>query len=230
LLIQEALAKAFQASYGAGPSTSLHRLLKIAAHWNDQGMILLKASRDALDPRLADLLEDIGGNTVPLLIAETRRVLPPAGDDSHRGDNQFFKEARDAAYNANERLRRYVVSDQDIADLIESLAKWPLLGFANADAYDDFLIPSIETLTRNPDPMQKELFCRLIDQPDFTPRQLVEEGYRSDLVMDTVNALMAAQWAKWTDLTHLGSNATGQLSGVGQRLLEQALDSNNAGP
>jgi hypothetical protein len=72
--------------------------------------------------------------------------------------------------------------------------------------------------------MQRDLFERLVERNEFTPRQLHMEGYRKDIVMDSLNALLTEKWAEWTDLTSLGVDAKGRITEVGKRLLKQLLN------
>jgi hypothetical protein len=225
-LIKEALASAVAAASGGGPSTRLHRQLDLASRWMKAGSALLPKHRAALDPTLAETLKWLCTDTLPLLIAEARRELPVPGDgDSKRGDNEIFKKVRGYASQANYDVSQTLNTDAAFDALAKSEQRWLILGFTDEAAYKDFLLPTVQMLARNPDPMQQDLFARLIAQPEFSPRQLHDEGYRQDIVMDTVNALMTVNWAKWTDLNEPGSKAKGTMTPVGIRLLKQLLGS-----
>jgi hypothetical protein len=224
LLIREAVAKASWAAGGGGPSTTLHRLLDLTHRWMKEGAELLAQFDRVLDSSLAASLRYACSETLPLLIAEARRELPSPGDgDSNRGDNEVFKEVRGSVYYLEGELDRMLEANPGFVTLTKSSQKWPILGFRDEAAYLDFLYPSVQTVARSPDPMQHDLFERLLAQPKFTPGQLHDEGYTESLVMDTLNALLTAKWAKWTDLSQLGSKAQGTITTVGQRMLKQLL-------
>lgn len=224
LLIREAVAAARQGAAGGGPSTTLHRLLDVALRWRREGAELLTQFDRVLDSALAASLNEACSETLPLLIAEARRELPPPGDgDSNRGDNEVFEKVRDSVHYLEERLDRALEANPAFVKLAKSDQKWPILGFRDEAEYLDFLYPSVQTVARNPDPMQHDLFERLLAQPKFSPRQLHDEGYSESLVMDTMNALLKEKWAKWTDLSQLGSKAEGTITTVGQRMLRQLL-------
>lgn len=231
LLISEALDKACQAATGGGSSTRLHRLLDVAQRWLADGHALLTEWRPIFDADLAHRLSQLCTDTLPLLIAEARRELPAPGDgDADRGDNPIFKDVRYQARGLQDQLTSALNTNPAFKALAGSAQRWPILGFSEEAAFNDFLLPPIENLARNPSPMQRDLFDRLLAQPEFSPRQLHAEGYPRGLVMDTVNALMLTEWAKWTDLRELGSAAKGSLTPVGQRLLKQRLAVGGASP
>lgn len=224
LLIREAVAKARWGAAGGGPSTTLHRLLDVALRWMKEGAELLAQFDGVLDSSLAASLHEACSETLPLLIAEARRELPPPGDvDSNRGDNEVFKEVRDSVHYLEGALDGILKAQPAFVALAKSNKKWPILGFRDEAEYLDFLYPSVQTVARNPDPMQHDLFERLLAQPQFSPSQLHDEGYREDLVLDTVNALLTVKWAKWTDSRPLGSTAQATMTTVGQRMLKQLL-------
>lgn len=223
LLITEAIAKAGQAALGGGPSNTIHRQLDLADRWMKEGAELL-AFQFGLDSNLFDMLRRACTDTLPSLIAEARVALPAPGDgDSNRRDNEIFEEARTQGWYLEDRLGRALKLNHAFVALTSSSQKWAILGFRDEAEYSDFLYPSVQTLARNPDPMQHDLFVRLLAQAEFSPHQLRVEGYRQSLVMDTVNALVKAEWAEWTDLSELGSKAKGKMTPVGQRLLRQLI-------
>ena len=224
LLIREAVAKAHQGARGGGPTTTLHRLLDLALRWMKEGAELLAQYDHILDSSLASFFNHACSKTLPLLIAEARHELPPPGKaDSERGDNEIFKEVRGSVYYLEGELDRMLAANPAFVTLTKSTQKWPILGFRDEAEYLDFLYPSVQTVARNPDPMQHDLFERLLAQPQFTPGQLHEEGYTESLVMDTLNALLTAKWAKWIDLSQLGSKGKGTMTTVGLRMLKQLL-------
>jgi hypothetical protein len=225
LLLTEALEMAHRAAQGGGPTTVLHRQLDVARKWLEQGVRLLPDCRSRLSPSLIDALEHLSKQALPLLLAEAKLALPPAGDtDKKTNDSDYFRDSRDAALLLLRRIDEQLESNTEFMGVRNGERKWGILGFRNREDFDDYLYPPVRRLTQSSDPMQRDLFEWLLKANEFTPRQLTQEGYRKDLVMDTVNALIKEQWAAWTDLTLLGADGKGKVTDVGKRLLRQSLD------
>jgi hypothetical protein len=228
LLLVEALESASTAAGGGGPSTTLHRRLTLAKEWLKKSKELLPDSRNRFSSQLAAALQKLAENTLPWLISETRLVLPEAGDaDKKRGSNEYFEQVRQDAYRLQQEIGRQLAGSPEFTKLQSSDQKWPVLGFRDEDDYRAFLYPTIERLLRSPDPMQRDLFSKLLTMTEFTPGQLIAQGYRKDIVMDSLNALLSPKWAEWTDLSSLGDGAKGRITDVGKRLLSQSLGQNN---
>jgi hypothetical protein len=225
LLLTEALEMAHRAAQGGGPTTVLHRQMDVARNWLEQGVRLLPDGRNRMSPSLKDTLEHLSKRTLPLLLAEAKLALPAPGDtDKKTNDSDYFRESRDAAFHLRQRIDEQLESNTEFMAIRNSERKWGILGFRDSEDFDDYLYPPVRRLTQSADPMQRDLFEWLLKANEFTPRQLTQEGYRKDLVMDTVNALIKEQWAAWTDLTLLGADGKGKVTDVGKRLLRQSLD------
>jgi len=224
LLLMEALKSATTASHGGGPTTTLHRRLNLAKKWLEKGAALLRDCRNRLSPELAEGLDRLSGRTLPWLISETRVVLPEAGEsDKKRAENDQFIGAQDETYYLEQQLKEQLSDNAEFHALQGGGRKWLLLGFNDREDYEAYLYPTVTRLAQSADPMQRDLFERLLEMMEFTPRQLAEEGYRKDLVMDSLNALLTEKWAEWTEVTSLGTNARGRVTEVGKRLLRQLL-------
>jgi hypothetical protein len=225
LLLMEALECATTASYGGGPTTTLHRRLNLAKKWLEKGAALLPDCRDRLPPELAGELDRLSRRTLPSLISETRFVLPEAGEsDEKRGNNDHFQDARAEAHYLEQQLKGHLSDNAEFHALRGSGRKWLLLEFNDREDYEAYLYPTVTRLAQSADPMQRDLFERLLEMTEFTPRQLAEQGFRKDVVMDSLNALLAEKWAVWMEVTSIGANARGRVTEVGKRLLRQLLD------
>jgi hypothetical protein len=228
LLITEALDEAFTAAQGAGPTTTLHRRLELARKLAGKGEQLLTECDSSLSSPLRDSLVKAIRAT-RWLVDETRIILPEAGDDERNGTNDHFEKAKEDAYYSREQLMAQLSNDPDFRALRNSDSRWPLLGFRDGEDYETYLFPTLERLFRSTDPMQYDLFERLLEKSEFTPGQLIQEGYRKELVMDSLNALLRKKWAEWTDLSSLGSEGSkGKVTEVGKRLLKQTLAARNS--
>ena len=226
LLLTEALEMARYAAGGGGPTTALRRRLDLSRKWLEQGGSLLPDCRNDLSPWLAEQLDELMKRTLPSLLAEATSALPPAGDtDEDREDTDYLRAARDAARNLLGRLNEQLDKNAEYVAIRDTGRKWNILGFRDERDFDDYLYPPLKRLAQSPDPMQRDLFEHFLEMAEFTPRQLADQGYRKDLVMDTVNALMKEKWAEWTDLTSLGADGRGRVTEVGKRLLRRLLDS-----
>jgi len=224
LLLVEALESASTAANGGGPTTALHRRLTLARDWLEKGKELLPDSQTRLSFQLTAALQDLADKTLPWLISETRLVLPEAGEAEKKlGSNEHFKEVRREVYYLRRQIEEYLAGIPEFAKLQSSDERWLVLGFRDEQDYQAFLHPTIERLLRSSDPMQRDLFVKLLTLNEFTPRQLIRQGYRKDLVMDSLNALLSPEWAEWTDLSTLGNDAKCRLTNVGKRLLGQSL-------
>ncbi len=226
LLLTEALESAWHAAGGAAPTTALHRRLELAQKWFKQGTELLPGCRKVgLSPALSSAVDELLKPVLPVLMAEAKWGLPPAGDiDKAPETSDYFREARDAAGDLLSRINELLDGIPEYTAVRDSDRKWSILGFRNERDFDDYLYPPVARLLESPDPMQRDLFERFLDLGEFTPRQLAEQGYRKDLLMDTINALVKEKWAAWTDLTSSGADGKGRLTEVGKRLLKRALD------
>lgn len=224
ILLVEALESADIAAGGGGPTTALHRRLKLASDWLEKGLNLLPDSRRFFSLRLFDALNQLSNKTLPWLISEARYALPEAGDgDSNLKRNEHLKEVREETYYLQQQLNEQLGGSRQFTALRNSDQKWGILGFLNREDYSSYLYPTVERLLQSTDPMQLDLFERLLTTEEFTPRQLYSEGYRKDIVSDTLNALLKEKWAEWTDLSTLGSGAKAKLNQVGKRLLKRQL-------
>jgi hypothetical protein len=225
VLLTEALEIAGSAAQGGGPTTAMHRRLDLAQKWLKLGGKLLPECRAGLSSWLAGQLDDLADRVLPPLIAEARLALPPAGDtDKKADDNEYFRDARNAAQNLLWRINQQLGGNAEFTAVRNGEQKWGILGFRDDQDFEDYLFPPVARLAQSVDPMQRDLFERLMEGAEFTPRQLAAEGYRKDLVMDTVNALLKEKWANWTDLTSLGADGKGKVNEVGKRLLRRLID------
>jgi hypothetical protein len=224
LLLMEAVENAQTASYGGGPTTALHKQLNLAQKWLEKGAALLPDCRNRLSPELAVGLDHLSGRILPWLIYETRAVLPEAGEsDKQRGDNEHFQGARRETHDLEQQLKGQLSGNAEFHALQDSDRKWLLLGFKDREDYEAYLYPTVTRLAQSADPMQRDLLERLLEITEFTPRQLAAEGYRKDVVMDSLNALLKEKWAEWTDMKSLASDSKARVTEVGKRLLRQLL-------
>lgn len=227
LLLSEAIEEVITAAGGGGPTTTVHRRLDLARKWVDQGTQLLPGCRYQFSAELARDLESCR-KTVSWLISESRLVLPEAGEDKNRGKNEHFERAQEEANHLQQRVKGQLKAFPEFIALQNSDRRWAVLGFRDRDDYQTYLFPTLERLVQSSDPMQRDLFERLMENPEFTPGKLAEEGYGKDLVMDSLNALLSKKWAEWTDPNWRGLQTPGRLTPVGKRLLKQMLASGSA--
>jgi hypothetical protein len=225
LLLTEALQEAERAAMGGGPSTTLHRRAKLARQWLEQGAKLLPDCRGQFPEGLAQALGRAAERTIPNLIGWSRSLLPEPGSTEHKtSDSDAFRDSKHEAYWLRNEIEKHIEADPQLAALRGSDRKWSILGFSDEEDLEDFLYPPISRVVQNTDPMQRDLLERLLDLPEFTPGLLHQQGYRKDIVMDSLNALLREKWAEWTDLTQLDDEAKGRMTGVGKRLLKQMLE------
>jgi len=190
-----------------------------------KGTALLPECRPRLSSELAEALNVISERTVPWLISESHVVLPEAGDvDGSRGKNEHFEKARRHKRFWEQKLKELLRGNTEFETLQSSEQKWAILGFRNVADYEQYLCPTTARLMQLPDPMYRDLFERLLDLQDFTPRRLVAEGYRKDVVMDVINAIMTEKWGQWLDFQTPPSSSLARITEVGKRLLKRALD------
>jgi TIR domain len=223
LLISEALESADATRFG-GPTTVIHRRLDLAQQWLEKGIKLLPDCRNRLPEPLAAALGQ-AKQTLLRLVSHAERVLPEPGGIREPREDQYYLDAQDSTRHLMKRVQEELQGEAEFTKLKNSNRKWAILGFRDQADYEDYLFPSLKRLAKSTDPMQRDLFERLLRVPEFTPRQLAQEGYRRDLVMDSLNALLTEKWAEWTGTT-IGDDASGRVTEVGKRLLKQFLEKN----
>ena len=240
VLLSQALRCALQASYGMGPTTALHRQARLAKQWLDKAARLWPESRQFYVSDLAEALDQASLQTLPSLLA----WLPDYGafeePDRDRQRSADYKRVQRQTDLLGEEIDKYIKDDPELAAFRESDQGWAVLGFRDEEDFKDYLYPSLKRVAENPDPMQRDLLERLAAGPVFTIHELHRAGYRKDIVMDSVNALMAEKWAQWKR-EEREPNFPGRegplpteykvvmMTDVGLRLLKQLLTSGSAG-
>jgi hypothetical protein len=230
LLLCEALTIAQQAVGGSPPR--VHRQLDLADALLKRGKELLEQNKPRFPESLMSTLTRISEETLPQLINEARCSLPKPDDDpdSKREGDEHFKKARHAAYawqtQLKQDLERYPNLSRSIADLKSSSNRWMVIfDFESESDFNEYLDPSVRVLLRSDDPMQRDLFQRILAKPEFSLKDLTEEGYRRGLALDSINALLREDWAKWINTNSASTNEwVGVLTEAGRRVLRQMLD------
>lgn len=225
LLLREAASVGLLASCGCGSSTVFHRQLDLAERW-------LNEAKKWLDAQPEAARTDVGGDRrvidiLPLLISESRLWLPKPGETSQDVKKPrtvpILEKARTHAEHLDYFFKREAESDAELQALLSTDRKWYVLGFDDKADYERYLFPRVEDVVSDSSPMQVLLLEALLNTSSFTPQELIDQGYSPAIVMDTVNALLREKWAKWVDLSVLGSAATGALTDVGKRLLRELI-------
>jgi TIR domain len=230
----KAIEFAEHGAIGDGPPTWTHRNRVLADRLADLVEAELPGARASLPASLFPILQRVV-NTVRQLISEARVALP-GPDDPHgkRSDNPVYKAARTSAHFCREEweagLQQNPILKHSLAALATSSAQWPLLGFADEDEFKEHMDPTVRGLSRSTAPMQRDLFERFLTRPEFTTAELIEEGYRGGLMLDTVNALLWQKWAVWTGGNPGAPDCRGTLTPVGLRLLRKLLDESSLAP
>jgi hypothetical protein len=224
LLISQALEEATIAASGGGPSTTLHRRMELARRLSEKGRALLPGCQYLLSPDLAKTLDRLSKAVIPRLLSESHVVLPEAGDvDGSRGNNEYFERVREEAYDLEQDLAKLLGANSDLTSLQRSDQKWPILGFKDVNDYGLHMYPTVARLLESPDPMYRDLFQRILELGDFIPRQLTDEGYRKDVVLDSINGIMREKWGEWLSLGTPPSSSPARMTEVGKRLLKHTL-------
>jgi len=233
LLVLEALKEARWVAIGGGPTTVLHRRLVLAEGWNKDASKLLEACRSAWSSELARLIDQACLRTLPPYLSWCHHYTPAAGEEwleRSRADDSPYDALKHQADSLLYEIEELLKQDSEFSAFYQSDARWRVLGFRDEADFGNQLYPGVERLTRNGDPMQRDFFERLLQTPEFTINQLHREGYRKDLVNDSVNALLTEKWAEWAFMTGRfelqGSfeDAQGRVTPVGQRMLRRLLD------
>lgn len=221
LLVWQAVETGFHASHGGGPTTTLHRKLDLASKWLKQSIELLPRISSEMPP---NLLEDItqAKETLRSLITQARVLLPQPGETGTPKDSEYYKEAQDATYYLMKRMQVELRQDDDLSKLLESSERWPILGFQDEAQYQDYLYPSIKTLAKSSDSMQRDLLQSVLGVPRFSIGKLRAQGYTPAIVMDSLNALLTETWARWVD-SPPDEGTELELTEVGSRLLKQLI-------
>jgi hypothetical protein len=227
VLLLDAAEAIYGVASGQGISTAAYRKLNVAERWLKEAQELPRILATS-DPSLAPLAETVL-QILSKLLREARVWLPKPGDDDiGRIANAMYQLLRDAAVNAMDAFRRQLFADAEFQSLYESPQKWPMLGFSSQQEYRDFLRPPIQTQVAAEIPMQQRLFGRLLKGSQFSARRLAEEGFRKDLVMDTVDGLLNSEWAGWIKQDGPVSNWTAKMTRIGQEELRKLLASNSS--
>jgi hypothetical protein len=101
-----------------------------------------------------------------------------------------------------------------LAELKKS-GPWEVLGFASPEDYNEYLQPTMRSLTSSPGDLAEDVLSRLLDGP-IPLQELEEENLPSSIRVELVNRLLADKWA---ELTSDGIS----LTDAGKRLLKKRL-------
>jgi hypothetical protein len=211
VLLRAAIGQAISGSYGAGPSTDCHRRLDQAERWVRQAQGLARSDGDAdLQSAAAKLAT---------FVEQARRSIPAPGlsREPYAGDDDSLRTLRHQMSNLEGWLATQIASLPQLPD------HWAVLGFRDERDFDDSICLTMDRVLAASDAMIRELAHRLATHPIFTPRELVAEGFRRAVVLDMLNALLRAEWARWTGEAPDGDDWPGVVTPVGQRLLAQRL-------
>jgi hypothetical protein len=220
LLVREALREAHVGSSAGGPTTHNYRRLDLAERWCTQALRLIQ---DAPNDSFQDYVVSTA-NRVRSLVSKARAYLPEAGALwTEAPKNQAFVDLHDEIKHDDYFFDEWV-KKQGLAQGLDDISKWQVLGFRDEADFRTYLNPTIHQLMQGHEAMTEDLARRLVTNAEFTPRVLWSEGYTKALVMDMVNALIGETWAVWTDLSVSGADGKGKITPVGQRLLARLID------
>jgi NAD-dependent SIR2 family protein deacetylase len=215
VLLREAIKAVIAASYGAGPTTHLHRRLEAGERWIGEARKSLELiSHGAeISAEFVNYLQSLA-DSLSTFAAKIKPLLPKSGElDSSYNVDDATKSQRHFLDLTKDELSKAIP-----ANLTES-TKWKILRFEDQESFDDFVYPRLAQLVRSNNDKVHALVRRLLKDPQFTPAGLASEGHRASIVMDVVNALMRENAAIWTDLSVLGARAKGCVTDDGRELL-----------
>ncbi|HEX4806137.1 MAG TPA: metallophosphoesterase [Conexibacter sp.] len=111
------------------------------------------------------------------------------------------KHRHQAYYEAWEELRLHLERTPAFAaPLAQRFSEWSwkMLGFASRTAYEEYLEPSMSSLTESPGELAEDVLERLLDGP-LVPDALRAEGLPPSITVDLLNRLLTSHWARFED-------------------------------
>ena len=218
VLIEASLAHLYRGTLGGGPRTHLGRHLELSNRWYRiaKEQIALYGGETFLHEAIGvlDTWQTQAPNAIP---------RPDCGFDDEDWTDVRREDLRDLNRSIYFSHKEFEATLTALGNQPGNSIKGEILGFPGENAIAEYLYPGITQLLSSEDPMYLDLVERLVVRNSFSPTELFAEGYRKDLVVDTLNALLEEKWAVWTDLTKTGDNSVGEITSVGVRLLQNLL-------
>ncbi len=191
-------------SVGQWVTNEKRRLMLHTMQLRDRLRALLPQLATVLDPQLAGavsgFVEGTLGNAISLW--GSRVALDAAIPLDRDGDLEAFRnvdrELRDQLRGVGTEwpyLRGLLLEGEGLEAALERLKSndrqsWPLLGFEDRAAYEEYVSPRSETLIHTAGPMELALFEVLLERTEVTKAELFGLGFPREVTNDVLNALI----------------------------------------
>jgi hypothetical protein len=136
---------------------------------------------------------------------------PQELSDSRKAAHRVFLEAKD---DLNRRLQSSPGFATAIAEQ-EQDGLWRILGYRSQEDYQEYIEPTMRSLTESPGELAEEFLREMLDKP-VDPHAMEAEGVPKPIAVGLVNRLLASGWAQW-------QGGTVTLTKKGARLVERRL-------
>lgn len=163
---------------------------KASAYW---GLV-----SNAIENSVAEQMSFFIQETLRVFLAEVNAVLPLPDEERITLETDTWKKL---TYNLGvdwEALKNMLLQDANIKTKFLRLKTdethlWSLVGFDNAQDYQEYVAPTITTISKDTSVIQKELLSRLVEGDVVTADELEKDGFPKGVVIETFNSLMRSE-------------------------------------
>lgn len=181
---------------------------------------------DAGSPGTAQIVGTFVSGTLPQYVSTMKGNVEwlKAMADGARESEQQERERKSAHYTfgiqqdeISERLRANHEYDMALARQSQD-GVWEVLGFDSRGDFDEYVQPTMRSLTSSPGDLEEDTLRSLLEGP-LSAEKMQEEDLPESVRVELMNRLLADKWAKFTSAGQI------VLTDAGERLLRRRLAS-----